>query len=372
MITTFKHRYWKILILVSCILFSCKTGIKEFNVAGEKEIEIRGVYGNPVPLWEKGYRLSELGINAVFIRSSSINQEVLSKAKEDGLKLFSEFPVLNGKGYVEDYAKAWAIDKQGERVQPASWFLGVCPTDTGFRSYRYNQLRMLLASYKLDGVWMDYFHWHAQFEEPEPILPETCFCEQCLSRFQKESGIILPSGTTTTKSEWILMQRENEWRDWRCNILAEWASDIRKIVKEKDPDMLVGLYHCPWKDEEFDYARRNILGIDYELLKPHVDVFSPMVYHARMGRSSEWVKENVDWFSTVLVPERDNYPKIWPIVQAYDNPYEILPEEFEEVLRNGLSGRATGIMMFTSKAIADNQKKTEVLKKVYLELGKEE
>ncbi len=67
-----------------------------------------------------------------------------------------------------------------------------CPTEPGFRQHRMNELRKLLLKFDLDGVWMDYLHWHAQFEDPEPILPETCFSEHCLTSFQSASGIRVP------------------------------------------------------------------------------------------------------------------------------------------------------------------------------------
>ena len=44
--------------------------------------------------------------------------------------------------------------------------MGVCPTHAGFRAYRMQELRDLLIRFELDGVWMDYVHWHAQFEDP--------------------------------------------------------------------------------------------------------------------------------------------------------------------------------------------------------------
>ena len=46
---------------------------------------------------------------------------------------------------------------------------------------------------------MDYVHWHAQFEEPEPILPEICFCDHCLDDFSKDTGIDLPEGKISEK-----------------------------------------------------------------------------------------------------------------------------------------------------------------------------
>ena len=332
-------------------------------------IEIRGIYGSPDPFWKKNLNLSDLGVNAIFVHNNSLTNEMIMRAREEGLKVFAEFPTLNGKNYVEQHPEAWPINEKGERVKSASWFMGVCPTEPGFRKYRMDQLRNLLKNLDIDGVWMDYVHWHAQFEEPEPILPETCFCENCLKRFQEDSGVELPEGSIPEKAEWILGNYDSEWRNWRCNIIAGWAKDFKTVINKEKPGTLLGLYHCPWNNKEFNGARRRILGIDYELLKEYIDVFSPMVYHGRMERRPEWVKENIEWFSNKLKLQLNSFPKVWPIVQAHNDPEKITPEEFENVLHYGMSGMATGIMMFTSYAVAEDSLKTLKMKEVYTGLS---
>ena len=334
--------------------------------SGQSKIMIRGIYGSPQPFWERGIKIADLGVNAVFIHSGSIDHTLIKKAKAEGLKIYAEFPTLNGKNYVNSHPEAWPINQNGVKAEQASWFMGVCPTDIKFRQFRMDQLRKLLQSFDLDGVWMDYVHWHAQFEEPEPILPETCFCNSCLSRFEKSAGIKLPGNTIEEKARWILGNRETEWRNWRCRIIQSWAREIRDIMRKEKPAALLGIYHCPWDDEEFDGARRRILGLDYDMLRDIVDVFSPMVYHGRMGRDPGWVKKNIEWFCDRLKIEKDTYPKVWPIVQAYDDPYKITPSEFETVLNGGMEAGSSGIMMFTSYAVAAQEEKIRVMQKVYL------
>jgi len=336
----------------------------------QKKIEIRGVYGNPKPFWDKGFNISQLGVNAIFVHSGSIDKEMITRARSEGLSVYAEFATLNGKNYVENHPEAWAINEKGEKVEAASWFMGVCPTETRFKEFRMNQLRNLLNKFDLDGVWMDYVHWHAQFEEPEPIIPETCFCDHCLDRFGQESNLQIPDGTIPEKAQWILNNVDKEWRDWRCQVIFEWASDMKSIIKEVKPGALLGLYHCPWNDDEFNGARRRILGLDYDLLKEVIDVFSPMVYHGRMGRKPDWVEENITWFCDRLDIRDGAYPKVWPIVQAYDDPEKISGVEFEAVLRGGLASKSTGVMMFTTYAVAEDSVKTKIMKKVYKEILK--
>ena len=350
----------------------CFTVLMAYGQKPNQIIEIRGIYGNPKPFWDKGIKLNNLGVNAIFVHSGSIDQDMIRLAKTENVKVFAEFATLNGKDYVEKHPEAWAINEKGDKVQAASWFMGVCPTEPGFRKYRFDQLRNLLLEFDLDGVWMDYLHWHAQFEEPEPILPETCFCNHCLDTFSKNSGIEIPVGNTTEKATWILKTHDKLWRDWRCNVIYDWTFEIKKIIQEVKPSALLGLYHCPWNDEEYNGARRRNLGLDYDLLKETVDVFSPMVYHGRMGRKPKWVEENIAWFSARLNIKNDSDLKIWPIVQAYNDPGIISSEEFETVLKGGLAGKSSGVMMFTSYAVAEDEGKTEVMRKVYTALMESE
>ncbi len=357
----FSLRYILLILVFGLELLSCAQKPVELDV-------IKGVYGNPKPFWEKGINLSDLGVNAIFVHSGSINREMMKRARAEGLKVFAEFATLNGKNYIVKHPEAWAINEKGRKVEAAGWFMGVCPTEPGFRKYRADQLKSLLQKYDLDGVWLDYIHWHAQFEEPEPILPETCFCDHCLKKFSDDTGIEIQGGTISEKAQWILNNKDNSWRSWRSRVIVDWVVEMKNILREIRPDALLGLYHCPWTDEEFDSARYRILGLNYDLLKENVDVFSPMVYHARMGRKPAWVKENIEWFCERMEIQKKSYPKVWPIVQAHNSPGVIPAEEFEMVLKGGLSGGSSGVMMFTTYAVAEDDAKTEVLKKVYIGL----
>jgi len=355
------------LIILSTILIAFSRNVRQDPPQnGHQSIQIRGVYGNPQDLWQKGFYLPDMGINAVFIRNSSMNHNIVDRAREEGQMVFVEFPVLNGTSYVEEHPEAWAINEHGERVESAGWFMGICPTDPRFRAHRIAQLETLLNQYAIDGIFLDYFHWHAQFEDPHPILPETCFCDRCLAAFEAYTGHHLKDSNTSDISKVILEYHDTEWRDWRCAVLNGWASDFKRIVTSHNPDIVLGLYHCPWDDHEFDGARRNILGLDYDLLREHVDVFSPMVYHARMGRSPEWIRENIEWFSERINSGFAKEVSIWPIIQVHDDPYDITEDEFQSLFLYGAAGDATGIMVFTSASIAEDAEKARLLQTIYL------
>ncbi|RYD34607.1 MAG: hypothetical protein EOP87_08880 [Verrucomicrobiaceae bacterium] len=334
---------------------------------------IRGTYAHPKTFWDTGAKLDEYGVNAVFIHGKGIDEATLKRAKAEGCKVFAEFPTLNGKygDYVKNHPDAHPIDDSGNPAPPATWFMGVCPTHKGFREFRMKELRELLGKYELDGIWMDYTHWHGQFEDPYPVLIKTCFNHSCLSEFEKWAGVEVIGNTPQEKAKWIFSNAARKWEDWRVHVIVDWAKEIRAITKEIRPNALVGIFHTAWKDEDLSGVRRRCLGLDFDALAEHVDVFSPMIYHGRSGKPPEYVEEFVAYLGAKpwLKGKADSYPQMWPIVQAHDDP-RVSPEEFGKVLRYGLGGKSTGVMMFTIASVAKDPEKMEMMKAIYREAAK--
>jgi hypothetical protein len=75
------------------------------------------------------------------------------------------------------------------------------------------------------------------------------------------------------------------------------------------------------------------------------------------------VGQNVEWLSRKL----GSRARIWPIVQAHNDPAVISAAEFETVLRLGAGGAASGVMMFTAQSVASDPAKLQALRRVYLE-----
>ena len=131
---------------------------------------------------------------------------------------------------------------------------------------------------------------------PNPFYLKPVFVNIVLTGFQSASGTKLPEGNTAKKAEWILNNHDSAWRTWRCSVIAGWVKDFKTILNKEKPGALLGVYHCPWDDDDFNGARRRTWVLIIHMLRQHVDVFSPMVYHGRMGKNPEWVKENIEWF----------------------------------------------------------------------------
>lgn len=53
----------------------------------------------------------------------------------EGVCVFIEFVMFNGKNYVEKYFEVWVINEKGEFVEVVGWFMGVCFMELGFCCY---------------------------------------------------------------------------------------------------------------------------------------------------------------------------------------------------------------------------------------------
>jgi len=362
-----KNLLFKFILLLLPILIINACSDNELQESAHDLPFIKGVYGNPATLLEAGYRFDELGMNAIFVRSISLDQDLYDAAMEQQQRVYVEFPTLLGRNYVEEHPEAWPINEKGEQAPPADWFMGVCPTDPEFFEFRKDQLRDILNNFDVDGIFLDYVHWHAQFETPDPILPETCFCDRCTALFSEESDIELPDADIPETAEWILENADSEWRDWRSQVLNGWVAGMKSIVRELQPDALVGIFYCSWFPEDYDSALYRTLGIDVEAFAEMADVLSPMLFHKMKDRSPEWVGEYTNWLGGVIEASVENEPLVWPIVQAHDNPVEVTPEEFRQVMVEGTKSPSSGIMMFSDQSLLDNPEKIKVMRQLYVE-----
>ena len=79
---------------------------------------VYGVYGHPGPFWQRGIRLGDLGINAVFVHNGDIDQQTIERTRAEGCRIFAEFATLNGQygDYVANHPEAHPIDETGQRA----------------------------------------------------------------------------------------------------------------------------------------------------------------------------------------------------------------------------------------------------------------
>jgi hypothetical protein len=340
--------------------------------AAEKRphIEMRGIYGGvPAELLEEGKTLKDFGINAVFMGSGGITAERVALLKRHGAKVYAEFNTMHVRGFLKENPDAAPIGTDGKVCPPPQGWQGICPTHPGYRKFRMDAFRKVLSDFEIDGIWLDYHHSHASWERAIPDMPDTCFCNRCIDQFARETKTDLPDASTPQLAGLLLGKYKEKWVQWRCDVFTDWVREFRSIVDDSRPEALLGTFHCPWTDTDFDGALRNKLAIDLKAQARYLDVFSIMPYHARFGHHTDpsWISRQTSWLGSHLgiKGEPGERHKIWPIVQLSDWGETVSASQVHSVLDHGTRLPATGVMVFAWGSLRRQPEKVDELSEFY-------
>lgn len=336
-------------------------------------IEIRGIYGSvPTELMDEGKRLTDSGVNAIFMGSGGLSKERVSLLKQHGARVFAEFNTMHVAGYLKDHPEAAPIGRDGAVCPPPHGWQGICPTHPGYRKFRMDAFRKVLSEFEIDGIWLDYHHAHASWERAEPDMPDTCFCHRCVAQFARETETNLPDEPTPRLAELLLDRHHDRWVQWRSDVFTDWVREFRSIVDQTRPKALLGTFHCPWTDSERDGALRKKLAIDLKAQAEYLDVFSIMPYHARFGHHDDpaWISRQTAWLGRHLGIEGKpgERHKIWPIVQLSDWGETVPVGQVRSVLDHGTRRPATGVMVFNWGSLRRQMEKADEMSGFYREI----
>lgn len=347
-------------------------GIVSFAAADETRphIAVRGIYGGvPTELLEQGKTLQDCGVNAIFMGSGGITAERLGLLKKQGVRVFAEFNTMHVAGYLKDHPDAAPVGADGEVCPAPHGWQGICPTHPEYRQFRMDAFRRVLADFEIDGIWLDYHHSHASWERAEPDMPDTCFCDRCITQFARQTKTALPAQPTPQLARRLLGEHQERWVQWRCDVFTDWVREFRSIIDETRPRALLGTFHCPWTNTENDGALRRKLAIDLQSQAKYVDVFSIMPYHARFGHLNDptWISRQTTWLGGHLGirGEPNERIKIWPIVQLSDWGEEVPVAQVHTVLDHGTRLPTTGVMVFAWGSLRRQMGKVEAMSNFY-------
>lgn len=337
-------------------------------------IEMRGIYGGvPSEIFERGKTLSDYGVNAIFMGSGGVTTEKVALLKKQGARVFAEFNSMHEAGYVADHPEAAPVGTDGKVCPPADQWQGACPTHLGYRRHRMEAFQHVLENFEVDGMWLDYHHGHADWERADPILPDTCFCENCQTQFDAATGIKPAGGPAGERAGDLLKNHKAAWVQWRCDVFTDWVREYREIIEKTRPAALLGTYHCPWSDTDNDGALKNKLAIDLKAQAPYMDVFSIMPYHARFGHHNDvaWISRQTAWLGKHLGIEGklDEKKKIWPIVQLSNWGETVPPSQVKEALHHGTEAPSTGVMVFNWGGLQKQPENIEEMGAYYRSIG---
>jgi len=353
-----------LVFFLSIILLSCSTG-------RQNEVEREGlIIGIKIYEYEKDFpglfeEWRSLGINAAFI-SVSLGQDknFMELAKRNNITTFIILPIFYNPEELQKRPDLFAITDSGEKASE-EWVSFICPARVDYRKQRIEYIRGLIKELDPDGISIDFIRYFVYWEKVYPdqslsSIPNTCFCSDCIQKFQKDTNIMIPQRLVDTRerAKWIAGKHIQEWTDWKCDVITTMVKDIADEARRKKPDILINVHTVPWRENDFGGAIKIIAGQDLVGIASHTDFISPMCYSHMLKRKPAWIHSVAeDFFSHT---KSEVIPSI-QVKEAYLSE-TLSVGEFRDSLAEALKPPSRGVVFWSWDALEKDPQKREEIK----------
>jgi len=290
---------------------------------------------------EKGSVLKEYGANAVWFHGfDPVAFEACNRFDLAACVEFQTFRVDFNK-----HPSLIPIGPDGKPIRYGSLVQGVCLSDKEFLEETESNLLNGIKQFKPHGIWFDYLTYAGWFESADPDLQESCFCRACTEEFCEDTGLDVQNPTL------ILKNHAELWKRHKCKKIAGYAMHYSELIRSYHPECLIGAYMCPWSPEEYEGALSRIFAQDYNLLANAIDIFTPLIYAAKSGRTNEWGKE--------FLEKSGSFIPVGKKVQLILD-YKDFPGSLEAVASSGIP--SWGLQIFSGNKIFENPEQAVIFR----------
>ena len=298
-----------------------------------------GPYGSSAI--EYAAHLSQFGANALWFHG--FDPQAFEACQKRQIAACVEFKTFRA-GF-KAHPELIPIGVDGAPIRYGDLVQGVCLSQDAFLQETEENLQNGLRAFQPAGIWLDYLTYAGWFETPEPDLQESCFCPDCIAEFCEATGIDADSPAE------ILGRYAEEWTSHKCERIAGLATQYARIIRTHLPGCIIGAYMCPWTPDEYDSALSRIFAQDYELLAPAIDVFTPLIYVEKSGRSPGWGRAFLKAAPAFVSPDRE----VPLILDALDFP--------DSLLETAESSRPSwGLQMFSGAQVFSDRSRAEIFR----------
>lgn len=306
-----------------------------------------------------------VGINTAFVSEAlAANSDFRQVATARGVPVFMIAPVFFNPEVLAEDPDLFGITARGEQARD-DWVEFTCPSRSGYREQRAQEIVDLVRELKPQGVSLDFIRHFAFWEQVPPdanaeSLPNTCFCPHCLADFSARMEVEVPTDLVDTPSQaaWILEYQAEAWTVWKVGLITSMVDRIVTGIRQVDPSIRVNLHVVPWRTEDYANAINRVVGQDLAELSTLVDYLSPMTYWFMLERPYSWVRSVVlDMDGRATVP-------ILPSVQveaAYREDAEISTDEFWLATHAALVPPSRGVVFWSWEALSRSPEKLKLL-----------
>lgn len=243
-------------------------------------------------------QIQDLGFDSIFTNHKNITDQVVESLKEKNFQIFIEIGI----------------------------FPNLCPNDKTIQQKKLQEIKNLIATWPIDGLWLDFIRFPFLWEIKNPEIESAYLCSQC-------------------------QDVKN-----RTGIISSFVAQVRSLINQSGKKLKLGMFSVPWREKDFNGAITKVLGQDFKDLSKYIDIFSPMVYHKMCGKHLDWIHQTVNYMAKIT------HKPILPIIQTEDKPEKISKEEFTKALVVSIKHPSSGTIIFFLEDLLQDKDKILALR----------
>jgi len=214
-----------------------------------------------------------------------------------GLKVFEATAVFFRPDAYESVPDLRPVDSSGRVMERFGWYVGLCPTSPAYLAERAAVMEEVVSTLEPDGVFLSFIRypgfwelWMPETQRSE--IAEYCFCERCLERFSRETGHVLPAGSTGDRSAVIVNELRDDWTAWKCSVIAGVIRSLGDVARRVRPGTEVLINGVALGRGDYGNAVSEVLGQSPEAIGEVADHIELMFYHQIMRRdAAAWISQ---------------------------------------------------------------------------------
>ncbi len=361
-----KYFSWIIVLWAAWSLIGCspkRSGLdhSKTRIIG---VKIYDYNGNLPDLFEEW---KSLGINTVFTSASlDSNPEFRQLARQHRIKIFIILPIFFNPQALHSNPDLYALTNRGTPAVE-EWVEFVCPSRDDYRRQKIEYIMNLIRELDPDGLSLDFIRhfvfWEKVYPDRQPgDIPNTCFDDHCLQKFQADCTIEIPDDLKNAPDiyTWIQDNCLAEWTEWKCELIASMIRDIASEARKIKPGIKINVHAVPWRQTDFNNSIKTVVGQDFSKIGDIVDLISPMTYAHMVRQKPEWIgsvtRDIASQVKCQVVPSIQ-------VNKAYlEEPLSL--GEFEESLIEALKQPSAGVIFWSWDQLVENPPKKEIVRAI--------
>ena len=282
--------------------------------------------------------LNDPTINTRFDPNRDILQEVIEEAHSRNIKVIAWFEY----GFASQYGNSnsgmnnilqanphWASRDSSGNIASKNGFYWMNAFHPEVQEFMTNLILEVVENYDVDGI---------QGDDRLPAVTSTSgYDDYTVSRYKAEHNDNNPPNNSSN----------NQWLQWRADILSEYAQDLYSKVKQEDPNCLVTFSPSPYSFSLTNYCQDWPKWLDNNI----VEIISPQLYRYDTGGIS-----NYRWlFNTNFSYANSNTNVFYPGVLLQSGGYVPNDNFLIEMIRHHRSKGVYGEVFFFFEGVDDKQ-----------------